>query len=121
MNMNNCKTTGPGPYLMGAHTLLGEKVYNLEGEKLGDIKEIMLNVHEGKISYAVLCFGGFLGMGDKFFAIPWKALTLDTIDKRFILNVEKDRLKNAPGFDKDNWPDMANQKWANEIDCYYEL
>ena len=120
MNINNHKTTtGPGPNLMGMHTLIGDDVYNTEGEKLGDIKELMLNVHEGKISYAVLSFGGFLGMGDKLFAVPWTALTLDTDNKRFVLNVDKDRMKNAPGFDKSKWPDMASQEWAKEIDGYY--
>jgi len=71
------------------------------------------------VGYAVLSFGGFLGMGEKFFAVPWNALTLDTKNKRFVLNVEKDRLKDAPGFDKDHWPNMADQSWMNEIHAYY--
>jgi hypothetical protein len=67
----------------------------------------------------VLSFGGFLGMGEKFFAVPWSALILDTKNKRFVLNVEKDRLKGAPGFDKTQWPNMADQSWAREIHSYY--
>ncbi len=110
---------GPGPDLMGAETLIGNDVYNHKGEDLGEIKEIMLNVRTGKVGYAVLSFGGFLGMGEKFFAVPWTALTLDTENKRFVLNVEKDRLKNAPGFDKGKWPNMADESWAKEIDSYY--
>ena len=110
---------GPGPNLMGANTLVGNDVYNKEGTKLGDIKEIMLDMRSGKVGYAVLSFGGFLGMGGKLFAVPWNALTLDTEDKVFVLNVEKDRLKDAPGFDKDKWPDMADQAWAKEIHFYY--
>jgi len=111
--------TGPGPALMGAHTLLGEDVYNQEDEDLGDIKEIMLDMRTGEVAYAVLAFGGFLGMGEKLFAVPWKALTLDTGNKRFILNASKEQLKNAPGFDKDNWPDMADPTWVQEIDTFY--
>ena len=103
---------------MGADTLVGNDVCNQKGEDVGDIKEIMLDMHNGKVSYAVLSFGGFLGMGEKLFAVPWGALTLDTKNKRFVLNVEKDRLKNAPGFDKDHWPDMADQSWAREIHSY---
>lgn len=110
---------GPGPALMGADTLMGEDVYNHKEEDLGDIKEIMLDMRSGKIAYAVLSFGGILGTGDKLFAVPWNALTLDTVNKRFILNVEKDRLENAPGFDKDNWPDMADMTWASGIHSYY--
>jgi len=110
---------GPGPRLMGADTLIGEDVYNTKDEDLGDIKEIMLDMNNGKIAYAVLSFGGFLGMGDKLFAVPWSALTLDTENKRFILNVDKERLNSAPGFDKDDWPDMADSSWQNTINSYY--
>ena len=76
-------------------------------------------MRSGKVGYAVLSFGGFLGMGEKLFAAPWNALTLDTKNKRFVLNVEKDRLKDAPGFDKDNWPNMADQSWARKIHSFY--
>ena len=75
---------GPGPELMGADTLVGNDVYNLQDEDLGDIKEIMLDMRSGKVNYAVLSFGGFLGLGDKLFAVPWDALTLDTKNKRFV-------------------------------------
>lgn len=110
---------GPGPYLMGADTLIGNKVYNKQAEDLGDIKEIMLDMRHGHVSYAVLEFGGFLGMGSKLFAVPWKALTLDTAEKRFILDASKESLKNAPGFEKDNWPDMADSVWEKSIHDYY--
>ncbi|WP_339502459.1 PRC-barrel domain-containing protein [Pseudomonas silesiensis] len=110
---------GPGPDLMGADTLIGNDVYNHNEEDLGDIKEIMLDVRSGRVSYAVLSFGGFLGMGEKLFAVPWNALTLDTVNKRFVLNVEKERLENAPGFDKDSWPNMADESWASEIHTFY--
>jgi sporulation protein YlmC with PRC-barrel domain len=110
---------GPGPELMGADTLVGNDVYNLKGEDIGDIKEIMLDMRNGKVGYAVLSFEPFLSMGEKLFAVPWKALTLDTENKRFTLNVDKDRLKDAPGFDKKHWPNMADQKWQNEIHSYY--
>lgn len=110
---------GPGPSLMGADTLIGEDVYNHLDEDLGDIKELMIDMRSGKIAYAVLSFGGFLGLGEKLFAVPWNALTLDTANKRFILKVEKERLKNAPGFDKDNWPDMADQTWSTGVHTFY--
>jgi len=112
--------SGPGPGLMGAGTLIGNDVYNHKDEDVGDIKEIMLDMSSGKVSYAVLSFGGFLGMGEKLFAVPWSALTLDTVNKRFVLNVEKDRLERAPGFDNDKWPNMSDPAWAKEIHSYYE-
>ena len=104
---------------MGANTLVGNDVYNHKEESLGDIKEIMLDVSSGKVSYAVLSFGTFLGMGEKLFAVPWDALKLDTQNKRFVLAIEKERLSKAPGFDKHKWPNMADKTWAKDIDTYY--
>lgn len=117
----NTHHQGPGPQLMGADTLIGNDVYNFEEEDIGDIKEIMLDVSSGNIAYAVLSFGSFLGLGEKLFAVPWSALKLDTENKRFLLNISKDRLQNAPGFDKDNWPNLSDQTWANDIHSYYGI
>jgi sporulation protein YlmC with PRC-barrel domain len=110
---------GPRPALMGAETLIGNGVHNTTDEKLGTIKELMIEMATGKISYAVLAYGGFLGMGDRLFAVPWQALQLDTQNKRFTLNASKDKLKNAPGFDKDHWPSMADTSWANDVCTFY--
>ncbi len=118
-NGDTPRQQGPGPRLMGADTLIGNDVYNKADEDLGDIKEIMLDTQSGRISYAVLSFGGFLGMGNKLFAVPWAALTLDTVNKRFTLDVDKQRLESAPGFDEDDWPDMADATWAKGIHDWY--
>jgi sporulation protein YlmC with PRC-barrel domain len=115
----NTRSTGPGPALMGADTLIGDSVVNAQEEDLGDIKEIMLDMQTGQVAYAVLAFGGFLGMGEKLFAVPWQALHLDTVNKRMVLNVDKERLKTAPGFDKDAWPDMSDVSWSSGIHSFY--
>lgn len=110
---------GPGPALMGADTLLGNDVYNNDGEDLGDIKEFMIDMATGTVAYAVLSYGGLLGMGDKLFAVPWSALKLDTANKRFTLNIPKAMLKDAPGFDEDHWPSMADKAWASGVHKFY--
>lgn len=115
----NLDKAGPGPRLMGANTLIGEDVYNADDQKLGDIKEIMLNMATGEVNYAVLSFGGVLGIGNKLFAVPWQALELDTINKRFILDIDKDRLAQAPGFDKDDWPNFADPSLTTSLQSYY--
>jgi sporulation protein YlmC with PRC-barrel domain len=115
----NYDEKGLVPRLMGADTLIGDDVYNHENDDVGDIKEIMLDVNNGRIAYAVISFGGFLGIAQKLFAVPWSALKLDTANKRFLLNVDKKRLESAPGFDKDHWPDMADPTWQNTIHSYY--
>jgi sporulation protein YlmC with PRC-barrel domain len=110
---------GPGPELMSAHSLTGDEVWNRKSEELGAIKEIMLDMRTGRVAYAVMSFGGFLGMGGKLFAVPWEALTLDTKNKRFVLDLDKSKLEGAPGFDKDKWPNMADPTWAKSIHSYY--
>lgn len=105
--------------LLSYSSLSGNDVVNQENEDLGDIKDCMLDMRTGRVCYAVLAFGGFLGMGEKLFAVPWTALSLDRENKRFVLNVTKDRLKEAPGFDKDAWPNMADPAWAESIHSYY--
>ena len=105
---------GPGPEVMGASSLIGNDVYNNQEEDIGDIKEIMLDMETGKIAYAVLSYGGLLGVGEKLFAVPWGALKLDTVNERFVLNVEKAKLDVAPGFDSDIWPDRPDPAWINK-------
>ena len=105
--------------VLSANTLIGKNIYNLEGEKLGEIKDVILDVDLGRVAYAVLSFGGFLGMGDKLFAIPFEAFRVDSAKDRVILNVLKERLKNAPGFDRDKWPSTADRRWATQIHEHY--
>jgi hypothetical protein len=116
-NTSSKPTTGA--LLLGSSSLVGNEVVNRAHESVGDIKEFMLDTTSGKIEYAVLSFGSFLGMGEKLFAVPFRALTLDTENKCFILDVDKQRLKEAPGFDRDHWPDMADQIWARSVHHYY--
>lgn len=104
---------------LSAGTLIGDEVINLSGEKVGSIKDIMLDIETGRIAYAVLSCGGFLGIGDKLFAVPWNSLSLDADKHAFVFDVDKDRLKQAPGFDKDNWPDMSDRTWGAGVHDYY--
>jgi sporulation protein YlmC with PRC-barrel domain len=110
---------GPGPDIMAAATLDGNKVMSSDGEHVGKISDIMLDVRNGRIAYAVLSEGGFLGMGSNLHAIPWSALTLDTDEKCFVVDISAQRLKDEPGFDKDHWPSMADAKWGESTYSYY--
>ena len=104
---------------MSATTLLNDKVVNKRGDNLGKIDEIMLDVVSGKIAYLVLSFGGILGLGDKLFAIPFEKFEVDEDHKQFVLDVEQSSLEDAPGFDKNNWPDFGDMKWNEEIFTFY--
>ena len=108
-NTSSDDANTPVKYLT-ATTIIGDKVYNRMDESLGDIKDIMLNLHDGRIEYVVIEFGGFLGIGEKFFAVPFRALELDTSRHAFILNQRREVLENAPGFDKDHWPETNSRE-----------
>ena len=92
--------------VLKASELIGMSVQGTDGKKLGDIKDLVIDPEEGGVEYAVLEFGGFAGIGDKYFAVPWDALQLDQSNKKLLLDVHKRELKDAPGFDKNNWPDL---------------
>ena len=105
--------------VLSASTLEGDTVRNSAGEDLGNVDAIMIDIPTGKIAYAVLSFGGVLGMGNKLFAVPWQALRVDEDEKNLILDTDKATLERAPGFDKSNWPDMADTSWGEGIYRYY--
>ncbi|MDW7732546.1 MAG: PRC-barrel domain-containing protein [Methanolobus sp.] len=110
------------PKVISASTVEGDHVENVEGEDLGKIEEIMIDLDEGAVAYAVLSFGGFLGIKDKLFAIPWKALSKNPDSHNFVLNVDKETLEKAPGFNKDAWPGTYEKdvkKFVSEISDYY--
>lgn len=103
-----------------ASSIIGTNVVNPKGESLGSIKEVVIDPRTGKVAYAVVSFGGFLGMGEKLFAIPFTSFEYDVEENEYVLEVSKERLKAAPGFDSDNWPSMAEEKWNRDIYKYYE-
>lgn len=107
------------PRFLSSSTLSGDAIKNPQGESLGDLKDIMIDTNSGKVAYAVLSFGGVLGMGDKLFAVPWESLAVDGENKCLLLNVSKERLKDAPGFDKDHWPNFADPVFADQLRGYY--
>ena len=105
--------------LIKASNLKDTNVKNKANEDLGKIDDFVMHLDSGKIAYAVLSFGGVLGIGNKLFAVPWNALSMNINNNEFILDVPKEKLKSAPGFDKDNWPDMANPEWGENIHKFY--
>jgi sporulation protein YlmC with PRC-barrel domain len=101
--------------------LLDMEVKNAEGKDLGKISDIVIATDSGDVRYAAMSFGGFLGLGDKMFALPWDALRMKKTDDStyLVLNVTKEKLENAPGFDEDNWPNFADAQMTSKLDAYY--
>ena len=109
-----------GNYILSVKTtIIGSKVLNPGGEPLGKIEDIIIDFRNDLVAYAILSFGGAFGLGDKHFAIPWSVIQYNPTDQCAVIDIDQDRLANAPGFEKENWPDMADNTWADEIQRHY--
>lgn len=102
-------------------TLMDEPVRNMQGQDIGEVEDYMLDLSRGCVEYAVLSFGGFLGIGEKLFAIPWESMRLDTENHAWILDVSKERLQEAPGFNRDNWPDLADTDYRRSLSTFWTV
>ncbi|HSM28132.1 MAG TPA: PRC-barrel domain-containing protein [Thioalkalivibrio sp.] len=112
---------GAGAQLLSASSMIGNEVWNRNQQRLGEVKELMLNTVTGGVSYAVVSAGGFLGMGDTLHAVPWSILSLDREGHRFVLDIDAERFKDAPGFDKETWPQAADVSWSNRVNAFYGM
>jgi sporulation protein YlmC with PRC-barrel domain len=99
--------------------IIGSAVRDAHDRKIGDIKDIVLDPQRGEIAYAVVSFGGVMGVGRKYHAIPWRVLEAGDDGRYYVLHADRETISLAPGFDKGNWPDMADQKWHAEIERYW--
>lgn len=109
------------PRLLSTGSITSDSVKNLQDDDLGHIKDLMIDTVTGRVAYAVLSFGGILGFGDKLFAVPWSSLTLDADRKCFLLDANKENLKQAPGFDKNHWPQIDELDWQRDVHSFYGL
>ena len=109
----------PGTFLMACSALAGDAIVNLAGEQLGTLEHVMLDVVTGRIAYGVLARGGVLGLGARLFAVPWPALVLDVERQCFVLDVALERLRRAPGFDREHWPAMADPGYARTVEEFF--
>ena len=105
---------------LGSH-LLGSTVKNPQGKELGSIKDLVISPDENRIVYAVLSFGGVLGLGEKFFAMPLSALKPGAEAKTFVLEIDPERLRTAPEFNHNNWPQMTDPQWITSVYTFYGL
>ncbi len=107
--------------ILSSGSLTSDPVRNPAGEHIGDVKELMIDVVSGRVAYVVVSYGGFLGIGDKLFAIPWAAVRVDQENHALVVDVDEEKLAAAPGFDKDNWPDFTSPAWLQELDRFYAV
>lgn len=106
--------------VVSASRIIGEAVTNRQQEDLGKIHELVFDATDGRLTYAVLSFGGLMGMGTKLFAMPWRAFDFATDENKLVLDMNKEKLKAAPGFDPNGtWPDFADRAWGDTVHAYY--
>jgi sporulation protein YlmC with PRC-barrel domain len=104
-----------------ATSIIGDSVENAECEDLGKINNLMINLRNGQIEYAVIEYGTFLGLGGKLFAVPFQELRVDSQRELFVLKRDKEYLKNSPGFDQAHWPDTNDHSYFNDVNTYWEV
>jgi sporulation protein YlmC with PRC-barrel domain len=102
-----------------ATTIIGDKVENPQGEDLGTIDNLMINIRTGRVEYIVVEYGSFLGIGGKLFAIPFDELRVQPERHVFRVNRDKDYLRMSPGFDKNHWPDTNDHSYYGDVDSYW--
>jgi len=122
-NNNQASRDQSKDLVLRASEIIGMTVRNQSNKDLGSVNDLMVDMGAGKVRYAALSYGGFLGVGNKLFAVPWNAFHCDRYpnsNKHYLeLSINEDTLKNAPGFDKDKWPNFADSQFGQGIDTYY--
>lgn len=107
--------------LIAAGRVEGTTVYNPAGDSLGTIDEIMIDKQSGKVAYAVMSFGGFLGMGERHHPLPWGVLRYDTGLGGYVVNLDKETLKNAPSYGKNEVYNFEERSAAEKLHDYYRI
>ena len=105
--------------LIASNKVEGTAVYNCQDERLGSVYNFMVDKRSGQVEYAVLSFGGFLGIGDSYYPLPWKTLTYNTSMGGYVVDLDKDRLQGAPSFTSSEIPDWRDPSYSRQIDDYY--
>lgn len=105
--------------LISADKVQGTTVYNHAGEKLGTVEKVMIDKPTGKVAYALMSFGGFLGIGDNHHPLPWDMLTYDTDQDGYVVNLDKETLEGAPTVERGQRVDWADEAWGRGIHDYY--
>ena len=125
-NQNRSSNSNMTGKTVRASDVIGMNIYNPQGEDVGEINDVVLDPNTGKVRYAAVTYGGFIGIGDEMFAVPWEAFQCsqdpnDPEEHRLTLDVSKQQLEGAKGFNQDNWPNFADSNFANDLDRRYSL
>ena len=107
--------------LISADKVEGTSVYNRQGDSLGSIYTVMIDKFTGKVAYAVMSFGGFLGIGDRYHPLPWSVLTYDTRQGGYVVDLSKEALEGAPSYSASETPSWGDRAWGQSVHDYYRV
>jgi PRC-barrel domain len=105
--------------LISSNKVVGSAVYNRRGEHLGDIYGLMMDKLTGRVAYAVMSFGGFLGIGESYHPLPWRMLNYDPRQDGYVVDLDRRRLEAAPSYTLTNMPDWSDRSYGHRLDEYY--
>jgi PRC-barrel domain len=106
--------------LIAASKVEGTAVYNRQGEAIGSVYDVMIDKRSGDVAYAVMSFGGFLGIGQRYHPLPWNMLDYDERQSGYVVDLNKEMLEKAPSYAQDHEPNWADQTYVRRIDDYYD-
>ena len=118
-NVGGAVATDETDRLISSDRAVGTAVYNRHGEHLGSVYNLMIDKYSGRVAYAVMSFGGFLGMGESYHPLPWRALTYDTRKGGYVVDVDRMRLEKAPSYMSSTAPNWSDRTYGHRVDDFY--
>jgi sporulation protein YlmC with PRC-barrel domain len=112
-------TTNPSGHLIAANQVQGTAVYGIDLVKLGTIEDVMIDKATGRIAYAILSFGGFLGIGDRFYPLPWEKLAYSTEIGGYVVDIDRSVLEGAPSYTDEVTAEWTDKDWGRDVYAYY--
>jgi PRC-barrel domain len=118
-NVRGAVATDETDRLISSDKAVGTAVYNRHGEHLGSVYNLMIDKYSGQVAYAVMSFGGFLGIGESYHPLPWRTLTYDTRKGGYVIDVDRTRLETAPSYTSSTAPNWSDRTYGHRVDDFY--
>ena len=118
-NVGGAVATDETDRLISSDKAVGTAVYNRQGEHLGSVDNLMIDKYSGQVAYAVMSFGGFLGMGESYHPLPWRTLTYDTRKGGYVVDIDRKRLETAPSYTSSTTPNWSDRTYGHRVDDFY--
>lgn len=115
----SASTAQQNKHMYRSSKIIGTAVRDMHDRKIGEIKDLLLDSRRGAVAFAIVNFGGVLGVGSKYHAIPWQILRPSDDGRYYVLQADRETISLAPSFDRGNWPDLSDERWSADVERYW--